>query len=187
MAFSTMRVIGDRWDEGTVVRKGHPSSRTLSASVVSFRRWAGRPSLPSLSRFRIAVPSPPEEVCYAPEFRRRRALLSRSCPSGVGGILSEAHVKRGRRVVHGDKELSERLGRNDLCPCDSGLLFKNCCRNSGRFRRRGAGPLRALRLSGVIAEASSGIGSCSVSFSFRSGVGLIPSSRDRTGYDAGSF
>ena len=50
-----------------------------------------------------------------------------------GGILSEAHVQRGRRVVHGDKELSERLGRNDLCPCDSGLLFKNCCRNSGRF------------------------------------------------------
>jgi hypothetical protein len=93
------------------------------------------------------------EVSHATGLRRE-ALLSRSCPSGVGGILSEAQVKRGRRVVHGHKELSERLGRNDLCPCDSGLLFKYCCRNSGRFRRRGAGPLRAMRLSRLIAEAS---------------------------------
>ena len=53
-----------------------------------------------------------------------------------GGILSETHVKRGRRVVHGDKELHEKLGRNDPCPCGSGLLFKRCCRNSGCFRRR---------------------------------------------------
>ncbi|WP_420819247.1 SEC-C metal-binding domain-containing protein [Paludisphaera borealis] len=50
--------------------------------------------------------------------------------------MSEAHVKRGRRVVHGDKELHEKLGRNDPCPCGSGRLFKKCCRNSGFFRRR---------------------------------------------------
>ena len=67
---------------------------------------------------------------------RRRLLLSRSCPSGDEATLSETNVKRGRRVVHGDKELNERLGRNDPCPCQSGLLFKKCCRNSGRFRRR---------------------------------------------------
>ncbi|WP_216821017.1 SEC-C metal-binding domain-containing protein [Singulisphaera sp. GP187] len=64
---------------------------------------------------------------------RRCALLSRSCPSGVGGILSETRVKRGSRIVHGNKELQERLGRNDLCPCGSGLLFKKCCRNAGCF------------------------------------------------------
>ncbi|AGA30143.1 SEC-C motif domain protein [Singulisphaera acidiphila DSM 18658] len=75
---------------------------------------------------------------------RRHALLSRSCPSGVGGILSETHVKRGHRIVHGNKELQERLGRNDPCPCGSGLLFKKCCRNTGWFRRSGAGPLRAI-------------------------------------------
>jgi uncharacterized protein YecA (UPF0149 family) len=28
------------------------------------------------------------------------------------------------RVVHGDKELAEKLGRNDLCPCGSGRLFQ---------------------------------------------------------------
>jgi hypothetical protein len=74
-----------------------------------------------------------EEVCHATKVRRRHALLSRSCPNGVEGILSETHVGRGRRVVHGEKELCEKLGRNDLCPCESGLRFKRCCRNSGYF------------------------------------------------------
>ena len=39
------------------------------------------------------------------------------------GFPSETHVKRGQRVVHGDKELIEKLGRNDLCPCGSGHRF----------------------------------------------------------------
>jgi hypothetical protein len=33
-------------------------------------------------------------------------------------------VKRGHRVVHGDKELIEKLGRNDPCPCGSGRSFQ---------------------------------------------------------------
>src|SRR5262245_34050803 len=37
---------------------------------------------------------------------------------------SETHVKRGRRIVHGDVELTEKLGRNDLCPCGSGRRFQ---------------------------------------------------------------
>lgn len=28
------------------------------------------------------------------------------------------------RFVHGDVELSEKLGRNDLCPCNSGRKFQ---------------------------------------------------------------
>ena len=36
---------------------------------------------------------------------------------------SETQVKRGVRIVHGNKELSEKLGRNDLCPCGSGRRF----------------------------------------------------------------
>ena len=39
------------------------------------------------------------------------------------GFPSETQVKRGVRIVHGNKELSEKLGRNDLCPCGSGLRF----------------------------------------------------------------
>jgi uncharacterized protein YecA (UPF0149 family) len=49
------------------------------------------------------------------------------------GFPSETKVKRGSRVVHRDKELSEKLGRNDLCPCGSGKRFKKCCLNSGCF------------------------------------------------------
>ena len=49
---------------------------------------------------------------------------------------SETHVKRGLRIVHGDKELYEKLGRNDLCPCDSGRRFQKVLlakRQLGRF------------------------------------------------------
>jgi uncharacterized protein YecA (UPF0149 family) len=33
-------------------------------------------------------------------------------------------VRRGARVVHGDKELLEKLGREDLCPCGSMRRFQ---------------------------------------------------------------
>ncbi len=49
------------------------------------------------------------------------------------GFPSETQVKRGVQVVHGSKELAEKLGRNDLCPCGSGKRFKTCCRNTGCF------------------------------------------------------
>jgi len=39
------------------------------------------------------------------------------------GFPSETNVKRGVRLVPGNKELSEKLGRNDLCPCGSGRSF----------------------------------------------------------------
>ena len=28
---------------------------------------------------------------------------------------------------------TKKIGRNDLCPCGSGLKFKNCCLNSGKY------------------------------------------------------
>src|SRR5262245_6772166 len=40
------------------------------------------------------------------------------------GYPSETRVKRGTRIVHGDKELVEKLGRRDLCPCGSGRRFQ---------------------------------------------------------------
>jgi uncharacterized protein YecA (UPF0149 family) len=39
------------------------------------------------------------------------------------GFPSETRVKKGVRVVQGDKELREKLGRNDPCPCGSGRRF----------------------------------------------------------------
>ncbi len=45
----------------------------------------------------------------------------------------ETQFKRGERIVHGDKLLEEKLGRNDLCPCGSGQRFKKCCLTKGCF------------------------------------------------------
>jgi hypothetical protein len=33
-------------------------------------------------------------------------------------------VGRGVRIVHGNRELTEKLGRNDLCPCGSARRFQ---------------------------------------------------------------
>ncbi len=49
---------------------------------------------------------------------------------------SETQVKRGVRVVHGNKELSEKLGRNDLCPCGSGHSFQELLPTLRSLRRQ---------------------------------------------------
>jgi len=77
---------------------------------------------------------PVKEVCHGQEDRRERPPeLSSALASGGEGYPSETRVKRGVRLVHGDKVLEEKLGRNDLCPCGSGRRFKNCCMKTGRF------------------------------------------------------
>ncbi len=40
------------------------------------------------------------------------------------GYPSEKAVKRGTRIVHGEKDLFEKLGKEDLCPCGSGYRFQ---------------------------------------------------------------
>ena len=40
------------------------------------------------------------------------------------GFPPETGVKRGVRIVHGNKELLEKLGRNDPCPCGSSKSFQ---------------------------------------------------------------
>jgi uncharacterized protein YecA (UPF0149 family) len=37
------------------------------------------------------------------------------------------------RIAHKEKVLSEKLGRDDLCPCGSNKRFAKCCLRSGRF------------------------------------------------------
>jgi len=51
------------------------------------------------------------------------------------GFPSEARVKCGDRVVHGDKALVEKLGRNDPCPCGSGRRFQALLPEDGPFSR----------------------------------------------------
>ena len=49
------------------------------------------------------------------------------------GFPYETGVKRGHRIVHGDKELREKLGRDDPCVCGAARLFKKCCMKTGCF------------------------------------------------------
>jgi hypothetical protein len=91
-----------------------------------------------------------EEVDHANP--RQRPVFFEPMSKRRKGFPSETHVKRGHRIVHGDKELVEKLGRNDLCPCGSGRRFAKCCRNGGGFRR---GQSRSL-LSG--SDSSSTVG-----------------------------
>jgi uncharacterized protein YecA (UPF0149 family) len=60
-------------------------------------------------------------------------VVSKRCPTAPAfertakrrkGFPSETCVKRGDRTVGGGKELIEKLGRNDLCPCGSRRLFQ---------------------------------------------------------------
>lgn len=55
------------------------------------------------------------------------------------GFPSETQVKRGVRQVGVDKDLSEKLGRRDLCVCGSGRRFQTLLparRPMGRFGPR---------------------------------------------------
>ncbi|MBI5835109.1 MAG: SEC-C domain-containing protein [Armatimonadetes bacterium] len=56
------------------------------------------------------------------------------------GFPSEARVMRGARVVHGDKELSEKLGRRDPCPCGSGRRFRPVLPDLGPLSTVASGP-----------------------------------------------
>jgi len=49
------------------------------------------------------------------------------------GFPSETSVKRGDRRVHGGKQLAEKLGRNDLCPCGLGRRFQAILPKVGRY------------------------------------------------------
>ncbi len=40
---------------------------------------------------------------------------------------------RGDTIVHGDKVLFEKLGRNDPCPCGSGRCFQKVLHAHGAF------------------------------------------------------
>ena len=51
------------------------------------------------------------------------------------GFPSETNVKRGVRIVQGTKELREKLGRNDLCPCGSKRRFQELLHAFRTLRR----------------------------------------------------
>src|SRR3954467_15360587 len=91
----------------------HPPRIFLSSAPVRARAILRSPRTPAGSAsITGGVPcgpasSPRSPTAFEPMRKRRR------------GFPSESRVRRGDRVVHGDKELTEKLGRDDLCPCGS--------------------------------------------------------------------
>ena len=74
-----------------------------------------------------------KEVPYVQQRLQRQRIFFETMSKRRNGFPSETKVKQGVRIVHGHKELAEKLGRDDLCPCGSGKRFKKCCLKSGRF------------------------------------------------------
>ena len=54
----------------------------------------------------------------------RKKVAFESTSKRRRGYPSETRVRLGDRVVGKDKELLEKLGRRDLCPCGSGKSFQ---------------------------------------------------------------
>jgi hypothetical protein len=101
-------------------------AKTTHFASVSFQEPSIRANLHAYIR---VFPFETKEVSHAP----RPTIFFEPMSKRRKGFPSETNVKRGIRVVHGDKELAEKLGRNDHCPCGSGKRFKKCCLKEGRF------------------------------------------------------
>jgi SEC-C motif len=90
---------------------------------------------PAIFRQRVAGFAKRARLDFAPLYCTGGALCERNTKTRTGfnveptskrrhGFPSETQVKRGHRVVGGHKELTEKLGRNDPCPCGSGRRFQ---------------------------------------------------------------
>jgi len=63
-------------------------------------------------------------------------LLSSAVASAARDSLRKPTSNAGIRIVHGEKELIEKLGRNDLCPCGSGRRFQEMLPSNRRLSWR---------------------------------------------------
>ena len=62
-----------------------------------------------------------EPSCFAYSSKRRR------------DFPSETHMPRGQRTVNGNKDLTEKLGRNDPCPRGSWRRFQKVLHATGKY------------------------------------------------------
>jgi hypothetical protein len=65
------------------------------------------------------------------------------------GFPSETRIKRGLRFVRGgEKELVEKLGRNDPCPCGSGKRFQEMLHDLGPVSTAASGTIIGGEMDG---------------------------------------
>jgi hypothetical protein len=109
-----------------VVERSPPAGGEASTPLQCAARTCGRP-YGGVSCAGITTTSKPS--AFEVTSKRRK------------GFPSETNVKRGYRVVRGDKELLEKLGRNDPCPCLSGRRFQALLHAQRGPRRLSSRPL----------------------------------------------
>jgi hypothetical protein len=113
--------IADPDDAGALDVVGFDSAvPSVMADFVRTSRFgsAGRPRLAEPKRMFMTRRTPPYAIHGFQSGPFERTSKRRN------GFASESRVKRGQRVVHSDKELLEKLGRTDPCPCGSGRRFQ---------------------------------------------------------------
>ena len=102
-----VRFLGGVLNESQCRRSVPDSHASPRSSKTRFDSW--RRHLVSIPRWNGGVPWQDATITTRPFFetmsKRRR------------GFPSETRVKRGVRIVNGDKLLEEKLRRHDLCPC----------------------------------------------------------------------
>lgn len=122
--------------------ESRPDGSRLGVTGPGFQRPTCRPNSPVNRNSTTEVPmqnhdqSCNDQPSFEITSKRRR------------GFPSETQVGRGHRVVHGDKELIEKLGRNDLCPCGSGRKFPRLLPALRPLRRLSAESLFSASRSG---------------------------------------
>src|SRR5262249_18481986 len=101
--------------------------------------WPYVASSPSTLRHSMRYPADPAPSGRCPMRKTRISTRSiafeRTTSKRRKGYPSESRVKRGRQIVHGDKELEEKLGRNDPVPGGSSRRFQELL-HAQRFLRR---------------------------------------------------
>ena len=73
--------------------------------------------------FRLQLASPPPETAQA-DTSRMKAVHEEASAMGYGGVDEESRTAGKKQPV---KRSTQKVGRNDPCPCGSGKKYKKCC------------------------------------------------------------
>jgi len=73
--------------------------------------------------FRLQLASPPPEAAQT-DASRMKAVHEEASSLGYGGVEEESRTAGKKKPV---KRTTEKVGRNDPCPCGSGKKYKKCC------------------------------------------------------------
>jgi len=72
-------------------------------------------------------------VSSTPNLKEKKQTLEAAVGSKRQEELME--VMAQYKAAHTPRIKEYKIGRNDPCPCGSGLKYKNCCLNTGKYEK----------------------------------------------------